>query len=93
MCVCTQVCAGNGVCGKALGFYFLLFCLYHLSHISIFMPRVNSRPILFLLKTVYKIYVKNEYSQLVFRLPCTPDSPEALCRFGRGECLFIDLCV
>lgn len=81
MCVCTQVCAGNGVCDKALGFYFLLFCLNHLSHISIFMPRMDSRPILFLLNTVYNIYVKNEYSRLVFRLPCTPGSPEALCRF------------
>lgn len=87
------VCVHTGVCGKVLGFYFLLFCFYHLSHISIFMPRVDSWPTLFLLKTMYKIYVKNEYSQLVFRLSCTPESPEALRRFGRGECLFIDLSV
>lgn len=82
---CAQVCAGNGVCGEAVSFYFFLLCLNRLSHISIFMPRVDSWAILFLLKSRDKIYVKNEHSQMILRHSWTPESPKRFACTGEGR--------
>jgi hypothetical protein len=89
MRMCAQVCAGNGVCGQAVSFYFFLPCLNHLLHISISMPRVDSWAVLFLFKSMDKIYVKNEHSQMILGLSCTPESPKRFVCTGEGHAFLL----